>query len=37
VCKDEREWDQVPEPFVTAGELGIGSVIGNFFGRKHDE
>jgi hypothetical protein len=37
VCRDERDWDQVLEPFVTAGVLGIGSVIGYFFGRKPNE
>jgi hypothetical protein len=37
VCKDERDWDQVFEPFVTAVVLGIGTVIGYFFGRKQDE
>jgi hypothetical protein len=33
VCHDERDWDQVFEPFVTAVVLGIGSVIGYFFAR----
>ena len=37
VCKDERDWDQVLEPFVTAAVLGVGSVIGYFFGRKQGE
>jgi hypothetical protein len=33
VCTDTRDWDQDLEPFVTAGVLGIGTVIGYFFAR----